>query len=121
MATHGRSGLSRALLGSVATSTLRQTDVPIVLVRPAEPEQAPEMLPEIEPASATAPEVAEATVAFSVSADELDLLTSIVGERFFNMPIDPSSAQPIRCLLDKLRAARAESGASASQRTGAPA
>jgi nucleotide-binding universal stress UspA family protein len=41
MATHGRSGVVRALLGSVATATIRQTHVPIVLVRPDEAEHAP--------------------------------------------------------------------------------
>jgi len=35
MATHGHGGLSRLLLGSVATSTLRQTTVPLLLTRPA--------------------------------------------------------------------------------------
>jgi nucleotide-binding universal stress UspA family protein len=35
MATHGHGGLSRLLLGSVATSTLRQTTVPLLLKRPA--------------------------------------------------------------------------------------
>jgi nucleotide-binding universal stress UspA family protein len=34
MATHGRSGLMRLLLGSVATSTLRHARVPILFVRP---------------------------------------------------------------------------------------
>jgi nucleotide-binding universal stress UspA family protein len=43
MATHGHGGLSRLLLGSVATSILRQTTVPLLLTRPsamrrAEPE-----------------------------------------------------------------------------------
>ena len=42
MATHGRGGVTRALLGSVATATIRQTGVPIVLVRPDAVEQAPE-------------------------------------------------------------------------------
>jgi nucleotide-binding universal stress UspA family protein len=36
MATHGRSGLSRALLGSVAERTLRQVAVPVLLLRPEE-------------------------------------------------------------------------------------
>ena len=36
MATHGRGGVARALLGSVATATIRQTDIPIALVRPVE-------------------------------------------------------------------------------------
>lgn len=36
MATHGRSGLSRALLGSVAEKVLRMVLVPVVMVRPRE-------------------------------------------------------------------------------------
>jgi len=35
MATHGHGGISRLLLGSTATSTLRQTTVPLLLTRPA--------------------------------------------------------------------------------------
>lgn len=34
MATHGRGGMARLVLGSVATATLRQASVPILLVRP---------------------------------------------------------------------------------------
>ena len=34
MATHGRSGLSRLVLGSVATSVLQQAETPVLLVRP---------------------------------------------------------------------------------------
>jgi nucleotide-binding universal stress UspA family protein len=34
MATHGRTGLERVLLGSVAGAVLRSSDVPVVLVRP---------------------------------------------------------------------------------------
>jgi nucleotide-binding universal stress UspA family protein len=35
MATHGRSGLARLVLGSVATGTLHQANVPLLLVGPA--------------------------------------------------------------------------------------
>ncbi|MBI1734713.1 MAG: universal stress protein [Candidatus Rokubacteria bacterium] len=35
MSTHGRSGLGRLLLGSVAESVLRATHIPILLLRPA--------------------------------------------------------------------------------------
>ncbi len=35
MATHGRSGLARLVLGSVATGTLQHANVPVLLVRPA--------------------------------------------------------------------------------------
>jgi nucleotide-binding universal stress UspA family protein len=34
MATHGRGGLRRALLGSIAIATLQRTEVPVLLVRP---------------------------------------------------------------------------------------
>jgi len=53
MATHGRGGMARALLGSVATATIRQTDVPIVFVRPDEAERSPAAPPPDEPASVT--------------------------------------------------------------------
>ncbi|MDZ7801031.1 MAG: universal stress protein [Trueperaceae bacterium] len=36
MATHGRTGLSRALLGSVAERVLRRLEVPVTMVRPSE-------------------------------------------------------------------------------------
>ena len=36
MATHGRSGLARLLAGSVASRVLERTDLPVLLVRPAE-------------------------------------------------------------------------------------
>jgi nucleotide-binding universal stress UspA family protein len=35
MATHGRGGLARLVLGSIATGTLRRANVPLLLVRPA--------------------------------------------------------------------------------------
>ena len=40
MATHGRSGLARLVLGSVATSVLQQADRPVLLVRPVAIRQA---------------------------------------------------------------------------------
>lgn len=51
MATHGNGGLSRVILGSVATSTLRQTTVPLLLIRPAAMHQ-PIHEDDSEPASA---------------------------------------------------------------------
>jgi nucleotide-binding universal stress UspA family protein len=36
MATHGRTGVARLMLGSVATQTLQRATVPLLLVRPAE-------------------------------------------------------------------------------------
>jgi nucleotide-binding universal stress UspA family protein len=37
LATHGRGGLARLALGSVATATLQRTPVPLLVVRPVEP------------------------------------------------------------------------------------
>jgi hypothetical protein len=35
MATHGRTGLARLVVGSVALGVLQQANVPVLLVRPA--------------------------------------------------------------------------------------
>lgn len=40
-ATHGRGGLSRAWLGSVASSLVRHSSAPVLLFRPAEPGEVP--------------------------------------------------------------------------------
>lgn len=39
MATHGRGGLSRVIFGSVAEHILREGNVPVMLIRPPEPEE----------------------------------------------------------------------------------
>jgi nucleotide-binding universal stress UspA family protein len=126
MATHGRGGMSRALLGSVATATLRQSDVPIVLVRPDKVEQEPAsaapMAPATaEPSPARSTEAAAPPVTVSLSEDELTLLISVVGERFHNEPVDPRWAEPTRLLLEKLRAARAAPGATTESESGTAA
>ena len=56
MATHGRSGLARLVLGSVATGTLQQASIPLMLVRPTELEV------ETAPASVEAERALQATV-----------------------------------------------------------
>jgi universal stress protein A len=35
MSTHGRSGLGRIVLGSVADAVVRRTSLPVIVVRPA--------------------------------------------------------------------------------------
>jgi len=40
MATHGRTGLTRVVMGSVAEHVLRRTSVPMLLMRAALPEEA---------------------------------------------------------------------------------
>jgi nucleotide-binding universal stress UspA family protein len=36
MSTHGRTGIGRLLLGSVASDVVKRTDLPVILVRPGE-------------------------------------------------------------------------------------
>ena len=47
------------------------------------------------------------TTKLSLSADELEILTRTVGKQFYDEPIDPRWAEPVRLLLEKLRTARA--------------
>jgi nucleotide-binding universal stress UspA family protein len=111
MATHGRGGMTRALMGSAATAAISQTDVPIMLVRPDAVEhatEAPSATPVNEEQPAPVPEEATVvpTVMVSLSADELEILTRAVGKQFLDEPVDPRRAEPIRLVLEKLRTAR---------------
>jgi nucleotide-binding universal stress UspA family protein len=112
MATHGRGGTTRALLGSVATATIQQTDVPIMLVRPDAVEPVPEA-PSASPATAeqsalaAEPATTVPAVTLSLTADELEILTRAVAKQFFDEPVEPRWAEPVRLLLEKLRTARA--------------
>lgn len=56
MATHGRTGLARLTMGSVATTTLQRSHVPILLMRPLAPAQTTSEAP-MESIEATRPEV----------------------------------------------------------------
>jgi nucleotide-binding universal stress UspA family protein len=129
MATHGRGGMTRALLGSVATAILRQTDIPIVLVRPdtvglrdqdvepATPEaQGAGESPSVQESAPTTP-----SVTISLSPDQLKLLKGVVGERFYDRPVDPRGAEPTRLLLEKLRMAQPTSGPATPAKAAAPA
>jgi nucleotide-binding universal stress UspA family protein len=73
MGSHGRGGLFRAVMGSVATATLRRASVPIVIVRPTQEE--------IE----TAHRTADRTVTLALNPAEVELLRDalrgITGDR----------------------------------------
>jgi nucleotide-binding universal stress UspA family protein len=114
MATHGRGGMSRALLGSVATATIRQTDVPIMLVRPDQviwATEAPSAAPTIEQPLPVPEQAATATVTPPLTTTELEMLTRAVGEGLFDKPVDPRSTEPLRLLLEKLRTAHPQASA----------
>jgi nucleotide-binding universal stress UspA family protein len=125
MATHGRGGIVRAVLGSVATATLRQSEVPVLLVRPDEAERLAAGATTERPAAAapsttpaesltTAPTSAapmaaapaDAGISLTLAPEELDELILALGDRFHNEPVDPRYAGRTRQLLAKLRAAR---------------
>jgi nucleotide-binding universal stress UspA family protein len=80
MSTHGHSGLSRLILGSVATSILRQTTVPLLLARPSalrqhDPHYADQTVREYRAGSGTPPVLIDhqAGPAVSVRLSGLDL------------------------------------------------
>jgi nucleotide-binding universal stress UspA family protein len=108
MATHGRSGLARVVLGSVATGTLQRASLPMLLVRPgvvrravAEP-AAPRVEREPLPEDLT-------TVA--LSPRDLNLLQRGLGELLFAQTTDHTLAEEVRQLLARLREASAALGA----------
>jgi nucleotide-binding universal stress UspA family protein len=113
MATHGQGGIVRALLGSVAASTLQRTDVPLLVVRPVAARHRAELA--APDASVTAAidnvlgsaEIPAATATVSLSYDDLELLVTAIGDQLHNGPVDSRQARPMRELLDRLRAARA--------------
>jgi nucleotide-binding universal stress UspA family protein len=51
MATHGRGGLSRAILGSVTTSTIQRSHAPLLIVPPTVGEQGADAVQTNEPAA----------------------------------------------------------------------
>lgn len=103
MATHGRGGLARLVMGSVATGTIQRSTVPLLLVRPAavrESQAAPAAAPEPPPAQPGP------SVSVSLTQRELDLLERGLGELLYTPGRDWRLAEPIRGLLTRLREAR---------------
>ena len=86
MATHGQGGIVRALLGSVAASTLQRTDVPLLVVRPVAAQHRAELAA---PDASVAPaidnvmesaEIPAATASVSLACDELEQLVTVIGD-----------------------------------------
>jgi nucleotide-binding universal stress UspA family protein len=110
MATHGRGGLARVVMGSVATGTLQRAELPILLVRPTGLREAAPEPPATEDAtaSATESESLEPVVSLSLTARELDLLERGLGDLLYLPESDPQLAKPARELLARLRRAEQE-------------
>jgi nucleotide-binding universal stress UspA family protein len=108
MATHGRSGLARLVMGSVATGTLQRLAVPLLLIRPAAMRQlstaatsTPEQAPERGPSGAAI------SVGFSVR--EVDLLVHALGGLLYAVDGEWQSAETARSLLGRLEQTEAAS------------
>ena len=112
MATHGRAGPGRALLGSVTMATLRRTDVPLLLVRPPLVGQQHSTTSQANPEAtnpsqtSTSEDAMEPTTTLSLTPAELELLIRAVGDRLHNQPADPRQTEPVQQVLTRLRTAR---------------
>jgi nucleotide-binding universal stress UspA family protein len=101
MATHGRGGMARLVMGSVATGTLQRAGLPVLVVRPpalARPAQAPNGA---EGELAPRPLVPTANV--SLSLKDLDLVMRGLGELIYIPGGDPRLAEPAWELLSRLK------------------
>jgi nucleotide-binding universal stress UspA family protein len=121
MATHGRGGLARLVLGSVATGTLQRAGLPVLLVRPAAVHR-----PSAEPAgppptaSPAVPEPVVPAIDLRLTASELDLLGRGLGELLFAPEADRRLGESARGLLARVRQAEQELSAGADQAAAVP-
>ncbi len=111
MATHGRSGLARLVLGSTATATLQQADVPVLLVRPAAMliSDSPRSVTQASEANAaTASSSTEAsipTVGLRLSMADLELIERGLKTLAYTPGYDYHQAPRIHALVDRLDSA----------------
>jgi nucleotide-binding universal stress UspA family protein len=98
MATHGRGGLKRLVMGSVATGVLQRTPAPLLVVRPAAIRDAAK--------PATRPATAPATaVSVRLSERELELVELGLEELLGNLGPDHRLAAAVSDLLARLKQA----------------
>lgn len=111
MATHGRSGIARFVMGSVATGVLQRAGVPLLLVRPAGAaiELAPLRVVEqpSESGATTIRNAAPPTNGVRLSADDLTLVLRGLDELLSQPDSDAGRALSIRTLVERLRGAEA--------------
>lgn len=113
LATHGRGGALRLVLGSVAADTLQRATVPVLLVRPRaiRPQPAEALPPAAEPAAPPASE----PVTMTLSTPERDPLRQGLELLLTSARRDEHLALPIQQLLSKLREAGSASRAEATR------
>jgi nucleotide-binding universal stress UspA family protein len=100
MATHGRGGLARLVMGSVATGLLQRADMPVLLVRPTSIRQ-----PAVAPADVAATQRASAPLeaaSLALTAEERHLVGYGLELLLSNTDRDPSLTGPIAELIARL-------------------
>ena len=111
MATHGRSGLARLVLGSVATSVLQRAETPVLLVRPVAMRQA-DWPPDVTQRSGAGAATASASTARSsptvdvpLSLADVELIERGLETLAYTPGYDYHLAPTIRALVDRLSGA----------------
>lgn len=115
MATHGRGGLARLVLGSVATGTLQRTHVPLLLTRPP---ALIEAVPLTQPTAASSAK--DAAVTLSLTPAELVLVRQAVESLLLRSRDESRVADPLRVVLGRLRVAEHSAPATPSEPVGTP-
>jgi nucleotide-binding universal stress UspA family protein len=118
MATHGHGGLSRVILGSVATATLRHTTAPLLLVRPGvvHPTELPAGHPEPSSSSITV-QTAGPVVAVQLTPTEIELIEHSLRALDHVPGYDDGQVLAARTLADRLeRRAHGDAGEPVSAR-----
>jgi nucleotide-binding universal stress UspA family protein len=104
MATHGRGGLARLVLGSVATALLHNSQVPLYLVHPA-PEAA--KTPPATPTPAEPPAAREETAStLALTARERELVEYSLELLLSTLDRDEHLTASVQSLLQRLREAK---------------
>jgi nucleotide-binding universal stress UspA family protein len=116
MATHGRGGLTRFLMGSVATEVLHRVATPMLLVRPV-PARKPVAAPAAEDAADESAAPAGPTTTLALTHQDLDLLERGLKELIFAQSRDWRLARPARELLVRLQTADASLAGGEAQQT----
>ena len=117
MATHGRTGLDRLVLGSVATATLQRSDVPVLLVRPSvmPATDSPRGVAPASEARASAMSLALSpplpTVDVRLSLADLETIERGLKTLAYTPGYDYHQARGIRALIDRLGSAAQRLGA----------
>ncbi len=122
MATHGRGGLARLVLGSVATGTLQRADVPVLLVRPAPVTHSAVVTSLSDEATGDLAPEGPVVVELPLSRREIRLLKHGLGELLYDPSHDPAStSRPVRHLLARIHAAEQGEEAPERELVGTPA